>query len=156
MARPIPFEAPPRDAKVELLHRLEQAPAEHAAALLDAYDLLQVLHEKKVLDTLRGLAGSGETVLDIAVQGAMAPESIRALRNMLLLFNLIGSIEPETMKQFTQPIPQAVQIAALPEKPPSLWHLVKCSLLDPDFRRGLSAMLSVTRAVGMGLSRRQK
>ena len=37
MAQPITLQLPPRDPKRELVERLEQAPAEHAAALLDGY-----------------------------------------------------------------------------------------------------------------------
>ncbi len=60
MARPIPFDAPPRDPRVELQHRLDRAPIQHAEALLSAYDLLQKLHDKGALDMARGLIGSGE------------------------------------------------------------------------------------------------
>ena len=41
MAQPIALEIPPRDARKELITRLEKAPAEHAEALLDAFITLQ-------------------------------------------------------------------------------------------------------------------
>jgi uncharacterized protein YjgD (DUF1641 family) len=152
MARPIPFDAPKRDVRLELQHRLDHAPAEHAAALLDAYELLQALHDAKVLDTLRGLVGSGETVLDIAVKGAIAPTSIHAMRNMLLLFNMVGSIDPDTLKKFTEPLPEAIQVESLRAKPPGLWGLLKTSIFDKDFRRGLAASIGLIRSVGLGLA----
>jgi uncharacterized protein YjgD (DUF1641 family) len=155
MARPIPFEAPKRDEKVELIHRLQQAPTEHAAALLDAYELLQTLHENKVLDSLRGLIGSGEEVLDIAVKGALQPTSIKAMRNLLVLFNLMGSIDPDTLKKFAGPLPQAVQVATMSNETPGIWGLLKRSLFDRDFRRGLAAMIGVVRGVGIGLGGKQ-
>ena len=154
MARPIPFDAPKRDARLELQHRLDRAPADHAAALLDAYELLQVLHDRKVLDTLRGLVGSGETVLDIAVQGAIAPTSIHAMRNMLLLFNMVGSIDPGTLKKFTQPLPEAMQVESLQTRSPGLWTLLKNSIFDKNFRRGLGATIRIVRSIGLGLSAR--
>jgi uncharacterized protein YjgD (DUF1641 family) len=153
MARPIPFDAPKRDARLELQHRLDRAPAEHAAALLDACELLQALHDRKVLDTLRGLVGSGETVLDIAVQGANSPTSIHAMRNMLLLFNMIGSIDPDTLKKFTEPLPQAIQVESLRARAPGLWGLLKSSIFDKDFRRGLAATIGIIRSIGLGLDK---
>jgi uncharacterized protein YjgD (DUF1641 family) len=156
MARPIPFDAPTRDAKVELLHRLERAPADHAAALLDAYELLETLHDRQILDTLRGLIGSGPQVLEIGVEAALKPESIHAIRNMLVVFNMLGSIDPSTMKKFTQPIPQALQVVSLQERPPSLWTLLKTSMFDRDFRRGLGAMIAMLRSIGLGLADRGK
>jgi hypothetical protein len=41
MARPIPLELPERDPREELLSRLEKAPAEHAAAILAGFEVLQ-------------------------------------------------------------------------------------------------------------------
>ena len=46
MARPIALEFPPRDPAAELRSKLENAPAEHAEALLAAYEVLQALHEQ--------------------------------------------------------------------------------------------------------------
>ncbi len=152
MARPIPFDAPIRDAKLELIHRLNQAPADHAAALLDAYELLQVLHDNKVIDTMRGLVGSGETVLDIAVDGALEPTAVRAMRNLILLFKIVGSIEPDTLKKFAEPIPQAMQVTAVRQQPPSLWSMMKSVLGDRNIRQGMAAMLKILGAIGMGLN----
>jgi uncharacterized protein YjgD (DUF1641 family) len=153
MARPIPFDAPPRDPRVELQHRLDRAPIEHAEALLSAYDLLQKLHDKGALDMARGLIGSGEKVLEIVTEEANAPESTRALRNGILLFNVLGSIDPDTLKKFTQPIPQAIQAASLQSDIPSVWGLMNASLFNKDFRRGLAAMIGVLRGVGIGLGK---
>jgi hypothetical protein len=38
MAQPIPLEIPPRNPRAELHSRLEQAPEEHAEAVLAAYE----------------------------------------------------------------------------------------------------------------------
>ena len=57
MAKPILLEIPPRDPRVELRTRLENAPVEHAEALLAAYEVLQGLHDNGVLEILRGALG---------------------------------------------------------------------------------------------------
>jgi beta-phosphoglucomutase-like phosphatase (HAD superfamily) len=58
MARPIPLELPPRDPREELRNRLENAPVEHAEALLDSYELLQQLHDRGVFAAIAWRVGS--------------------------------------------------------------------------------------------------
>jgi hypothetical protein len=42
----------PVDARVDLIKKVEGAPVEHAEAVLAAYELLQQLHEKGILELL--------------------------------------------------------------------------------------------------------
>ena len=53
MAQPIPLELPVRDPRVALQARLQDAPAEHAEALLAGYEVLQGLHDSGVFDLMR-------------------------------------------------------------------------------------------------------
>ena len=76
MAQPIPLELPTRDPRAELQFRLQTAPVEHAEALLAAYEVLQGLHDRGVLELLRGTLGSGDKLLEIVVEAAKTPESI--------------------------------------------------------------------------------
>src|SRR3982074_600478 len=98
MAQPIPLEIPPRRPRGELRSRLEQAPEEHAEAILAAYEVLQQLHERGVLEIMRcGLSASDE-ILEKAVDAAKTPEGIRAIRNLLFFGRILGNIEPEWFK----------------------------------------------------------
>src|SRR5580692_8048620 len=80
MARPISLELPPRDPREELRKRLEQAPVEHAEALLDSWELLQQLHEHGVFQLLRGALGASDKLIETAVDAAKSDESVRATR----------------------------------------------------------------------------
>ena len=153
MAPPIRLEPPPRDPRAELRARLDAAPQAHAEALLSAYDVLQGLHDQGVLEIARGLLGSSDQVLEIAVEAARAPDAIRGLRNLLLVANALGAIDPDHLKALTQPIPQAVAaISPTPDqKPPSLWRPAWSVLVDRDIRRGLAASLGLLKAVGHNL-----
>ncbi len=51
------------------MRKLEQAPEEHAEALLSAYDLLQRMHEKGLIELASGLLSASETVVDRARRG---------------------------------------------------------------------------------------
>jgi uncharacterized protein YjgD (DUF1641 family) len=99
---PIALEVPPRDPAAELRSRLERAPAEHAEALLAAYEVLQALHEQGVLDILRAGLSAKDQILEMAVSAANTPEAIRAIRNLLFWRSVLGGIEPEWFKGLFQ------------------------------------------------------
>src|SRR5262245_7175966 len=98
MAQPIPLEVPASDTRAELQARLQNAPLEHAAALLSAYEVLQGLHDRGVLDFLRGALGSSDRVLEIVVEAAKTPDAIRGIRNIIILAKILGTIQPELVE----------------------------------------------------------
>ncbi len=98
MARPISFEVVPRDPRDELRKKLEAAPAEHAEALLESYELLQGLHDKGLLQLLRGAVSAGNQIVETTVEAVRSDESIRAARNAIVLTKMLGSINPEILE----------------------------------------------------------
>jgi len=149
MAQPIRLEFPPRDARAELQSRLQDAPLQHAEALLSGYDLLQRLHDHGVLDLLRGGLGSSDKVLSIVVDAAKTPEAINATRNFLILGKVVFTLEPELLENIAKAVPNSLA-RARDQKPPSLWQLFK-KMCSQDTRRALSAMLGVLESFGKGL-----
>jgi uncharacterized protein YjgD (DUF1641 family) len=141
MAQPIPFELPKRDAREELRTRLEQAPLEHAEAVLAGFEVLQCLHDQGVLEILRGVLGGGDKILAILVDAAKEPEAIRGLRNLIILSKMAGSIDPELLKRFALALPEALESAAKTQqaKPPSLWETFRI-LRGENMRRGIAAV----------------
>ncbi len=83
MAQPIAFHTTPRDPREVLRARLERAPADHAEAVLAAYEVLQQLHARGILDIVRSGLAAGDEMLDKVVDSADTPEAIRAIRNLL-------------------------------------------------------------------------
>jgi uncharacterized protein YjgD (DUF1641 family) len=152
MAQPIPLDVPVRDPRIELQERLQDAPAEHAQALLAGYEVLQGLHDSGVFDLMRGLLGSRDKVLGVAVGAAGSPQSVRAIRNLLLLSNTLGEIDPEVLKAFAQAGPQILKTMVRQPEPPGLWRLIKDFLWNKDFRRGLAAVNTMLEAFGRSLS----
>jgi uncharacterized protein YjgD (DUF1641 family) len=151
MAQAIAFCPPPRDPKEELMGRLESAPQEHVEALLSAYDLLQKLHDRGVLDLLRGGLGSGDKILQILVDATNTPEAIRGIRNLIILAKLADSIPPEMLEGLAQAVPESLEKART-EKPLGLFALMK-KMSNEDTRRALTAMTSVLEALGKGLEK---
>ena len=98
MAQPIALEIAPRDPRKELIARLENAPVEHAEALLDAYELLQELHDRHVLEVLRGALSASDKLTESAARATEAPQSVAALRNLLIIAKTLGSMNPELVQ----------------------------------------------------------
>ncbi len=98
MARPISLELPTRDPRQEFRKRLDEAPIEHAEALLDSYELLQQLHEHGVFEILRGALGASDKLIETAVDVAKSDESVRAMRNAMILGKMLASINPEVLQ----------------------------------------------------------
>jgi uncharacterized protein YjgD (DUF1641 family) len=151
MAQPIPLHLAPRAPEHELNVRLQQAPLEHAEAVLAAYEVLQGLHDQGVLELMRGALGGGQKILEQAVAVGSGPEAIRASRNLLLLIKAIGDIEPALLGDFTRAIPKAlVQANAEEARPPGLIKLVS-TFWNRDFRRGLAAFNDLLMVFGRNL-----
>jgi len=151
MAQPIALEVPPRNPRAELRSRLEQAPEEHAEAVLSAYEVLQELHNRGVLDIMRGALAASDEILEKVVDGARTPESIRAIRNLLFWRQILGSIEPEWFKGIFQAIPEGIaQATAEREQPIGLFGLLR-RLSSKDSLRGLAAAVDFLQAFGRHL-----
>jgi len=151
MGQPIPLTLPPRNPQHEVDVLLATAPAKHAAAILDAYEVLQLMHDKGVLDLLRGTLGGGDAVVRQAVAVASDAASIRAARNGLLLIKALGEIEPALLNDFTSALPIALAQAHRDEaKPPGLFQLIR-SFFNADFRRGLAAVNDLLEIFGRNL-----
>jgi uncharacterized protein YjgD (DUF1641 family) len=152
MARPIPLHLTPRDPREELNSRLQQAPLEHAEAVLAAYEVLQGLHDRGVLELMRGMLGGSEKILEQVVAVGSGAQSIRVTRNLLLLVTALGEIEPALLSDITRAIPKAlVQANAEESKPLGLLKLMS-TFWNKDFRRGLAAFNDLVVVFGRNLT----
>src|SRR5437588_7278711 len=150
MAQPIPLNVPARDPRAELQVRLQNAPLDHAEALLSAYEVLQGLHDRGVFELLRGTLGSSDKVLSILVDAAKTPEAINATRNLLILSRVMFGLEPELLENIAQAVPNSLA-EARKQKPLTLWQLFK-KMCNHDTRLALSAMVGVLESFGKSLA----
>jgi uncharacterized protein YjgD (DUF1641 family) len=148
MAQPISLTIAPRDPKRELLERLEQAPAEHAAAILDSYELLQELHEHGVFTLIRGVLGATDKLVEAASTGANSTESIRAMRNAMILAKMLGSIDPEILPGVSTAVGETLGNAKdVPAQPPGIFSLLT-GFTGLDHRRGLALVSNLLKRLG--------
>ena len=146
MSQPIPFKARSRDFREELHVRLEQAPADHAEAILAGYEVLQGLHDRGVLELLRGVLGGGDRILEIAVEAAKTPAAIRGIRNLIIMLKLAGSIDPDQLHA-------AMDVGH--KQAPSLWEIGKRARTD-DARRGIETAVALFGIFGAALNEEQR
>ena len=135
----------PVDSREDLIRRVGQAPIEHAEAVLAAYDLLQRLHQKGLLDLFNGLLSAGDTVVDRVVDVASSKEMVTALRMGLMFSNLLTLIDADAL--------HAV-IAGAGEETPSLLALGK-QAASKDARRGLATAVGLLNVLGSALCKQQ-
>lgn len=155
MAKPIQLDFPARDHQAEMQQRLSAAPTEHAAAILEFLELLEVLHRHNVLSTLQGAVGAGGDLIGQISKAAAQPESIRALRNAIALAKLLGQIDPELIETIQKAIARSPG-ARGDSRPaaPGLWKIAK-TFWSPTVRRTLFATGVVMAAVGGYLEKRR-
>lgn len=155
MAKAIEIRPQPRPAVEETQRKLDAAPMAHADAVLNAYRTLQTLHDTKSLDFVRGLLGAGDEVLTQVVSVATSPQSTRAIRNLLVLTDLLGNLNPDMLHRVGDNL-QPVITAQHTTEPPSLlstgWRL----LTSKNVRRALATGVAVLEAVGSALGPGEK
>lgn len=153
MARPIGLEVMPRDPREELRKRLEEAPEQHAEALLESYELLQQLHDSGILRLLRGAASSGGMILDAAVGAANSEEGIRGLRNAIILCKTLGAINPDLLQGFAVAITETLGCQKAIAEPPGLFKLF-AEFRQPELRRSMALINRFLEILGSELKTR--
>jgi uncharacterized protein YjgD (DUF1641 family) len=135
----------PIDARVDLIKKVEGAPVEHAEAVLAAYELLQQLHEKGILELLTGLLTAGETAVNHVVGIISSPQAVTATRLGLMMVNLLGSIDADKI---------STALAAGSKEPPSLLAMGK-QATSKEARRAMAVGLGLLIAFGEALEKQK-
>ena len=152
MAHPLAFRTTPPNAVDALRARLETAPEQHAEAILAAYDVLQLLHERGVLEVMRGGLAAGDELLEAVVSGISSPDAVRAIRNLMFWRAVLGQIEPLWFQGIFQAIPDGLSTAtAQRDDPISVWRILRRGL-NKDSLRGLTAAVDVRESFGRHLN----
>jgi uncharacterized protein YjgD (DUF1641 family) len=150
MAKPIPFKPITVDFKADLRRRLENAPEEHAAALLAAYNVLEAAYDEGLLDILHGMIASKDTIISTLARFASLPEGVAGIRNLLTAAKILTELDPEVLDHVSKAMASATEEHKREQKPPSLFQLAKRANSE-DSRRGLSFMTMVLSSLGRSL-----
>jgi len=151
MAQPIPFHVTPPDPREALHARLERAPEMHAEAIVAAYDLLQALHDRGILDVATSALSASDELLEKMVDSTNTPSAIRALRNLMFWRQVLGRIEPTWFQGIFQAIPEGLAAAtAQRNESVSIWKIVRRAT-SKDSLRGLVAAVDFLESFGRHL-----
>lgn len=148
MARPIALELAPRDPREELRKRLDEAPMEYAEALLDSYELLQQLHNHGVFDLLRGVLGAGDKLVESAAAAAKSEDSVRAIRNAIILGKVLGQINPDVLQCVATATSETLGCYEKPViEPPGLFSLLN-QFRHQELRRSVALINRFLETLG--------
>lgn len=148
MARPIALDLAPRDPRVELRRRLDEAPVEYAEALLDSYELLQQLHDHGVFDLLRGLLVASDKLVESAAGAAKSDDSVRAIRNAIILGKVLGQINPDVLQCVATAAGETLGCYEKPViEPPGLFSLLS-QFRHQELRRSIALINRFLETLG--------
>lgn len=148
MAEPIRTYTPQRNVHEELRTKVENAPVQHAEAVLAAYQLLQEAQDHGVLDTLRGAIGAGDAIVGTVAEYASSPEGIRAMRNFLALSRVFANLDPAKVDAVANAITEnQCRKDTQGCEPPSLWQTFR-RMTGRNSRRTLASIAAATDAFG--------
>jgi uncharacterized protein YjgD (DUF1641 family) len=144
MAQPIPLTLTPKG--VDPAERLTDALDKHTEAILSALELLQLLHDRGVLELVRGLVGAGDQLVGILTAAAGAPESLRGMRNFILLTKFFASIPPEVLDSLVRTASEGAEREKA-NRAPGLLQLLRRAGSE-DSRHAMAVTLDLLESVG--------
>jgi len=148
MAQPI-SSLPPHQNGAGVDRHLREAPQRHADAILSALELLQLLHDRGVLDLVRGMVGAGDQLVETLTTAVDTPESVRAIRNFLLLTKFFASIPPDVLSSLVRTATEGAEREKA-HRAPGLLSLLR-RLRSENSRHAIAVTLDLLESVGKGL-----
>ena len=74
------------------------------------------------------------------------------MRNLLLVINMLGAIDPQQLRTLTRAVPPALHAMTEPAEPPGLWTLISGFLWNRDIRRALAVSSNLLKTIGKQLA----
>jgi uncharacterized protein YjgD (DUF1641 family) len=100
MAAPVAFRVfTPEDSRSDLIRRIENAPTEHAEAILEGYELLQRLHDVGALAIANGMIDAGAMLTDKVTDAVSSKQAVTAMRVGLIFGDILTSLDPNRVQQ---------------------------------------------------------
>ena len=134
----------PVDPREDLMRKVHEAPEKHAEAILAAYEVLEKLHEKDVLNLINGLLGAKDTVVDHVADLISSKEMVNLLRLSLLAGNLLKDINPDDLHGV---------LKEAEGEPPSLFQIAR-RMTSKNARRVMGAAGGLLNVFGAALGKK--
>jgi uncharacterized protein YjgD (DUF1641 family) len=137
------------DSADRVAAHLEAALDKHTDAILSALELLQLLHDRGVLDLLRGLVGAGDQLAGILTAAAGTPESLRGMRNFILLTKFFASIPPDVLNSLVRTATEGAE-REKDKRAPGMLQLLRRAGSE-NSRHAVAVTLDLLESVGKAL-----
>ena len=102
-----------------------------------------------MLNLLRGLVGSGDELIGTITSAVDKPESIRAIRNFLLLTQFFASIPPDVLSSLVETVRAGAE-REKSHKAPGLLSLF-ARLRNEDSRHAMAVAMDLLEGFGKGM-----
>ena len=135
----------PPDSRLDLVRRIESAPREHAAAILEAYDVLQRLHDTGALGLVNGFLSAEGTVIGKVTDVISSRQAVTALRVAMILGSALTSVDADRVH---------AAVVEAETHTPSLWQLLRAAC-SKEVRKAAGLGLSLAQIFGASLLARK-
>ena len=92
----------PENSREDLARRIREAPADHAEAILAAYELLEKLHDAGLLSLASGVISAGNTIIDRLAVVADSQQAVVALRAALIFGSILNTLDADELHKAMQ------------------------------------------------------
>ncbi|MGD6819038.1 DUF1641 domain-containing protein [Metabacillus sp. 113a] len=143
--------------KKELME-MQEALVDNKSAILESLKLMRHMEDKGILPLLNGLVGQGDKVLNVFVKATDKEENTNALRNLLLMVGMLGTINVKELEPILLKMNRGIERVAEQkdtDKKTGLFELLK-SLRDPEVNRAITLMLTFLKGVGEETGHKEK
>ncbi|WP_433744381.1 DUF1641 domain-containing protein [Falsibacillus pallidus] len=142
------------------LREVEDALLKNKTAIMESLDILGHMHDRGILSMLKGLLGQGDKVLDVLVHAVDKPENTNTIKNLLLMFGVLGTLDVKHLEPLLLKINAGIarvnsEVKDKDEKKTSYFELAK-SLKDPEVNRTITMALNFLKGMGEATEHREK
>src|SRR5271163_2945610 len=92
----------PENSREDLARRIREAPADHAEAILAAYELLEKLHDAGLLSLASGVISGGNAIIDRLAVVADSQQAIVGLRAALIFGSILNTLDADELHNAMQ------------------------------------------------------
>lgn len=132
------------------LRELEALLLEHKDTLQDILDIADKIKDREVLNMVNSALGQGDKVINRIVTAIDESDTPQSMKNMLLMFQLLGTINMEQIEPIVLKLNSGIARAAEyeHEKKPAGYSGILGALKDPHIIEGLNVLLKIVKGMG--------
>ncbi|QQK74779.1 DUF1641 domain-containing protein [Salicibibacter cibarius] len=139
--------------------QIEATLLENKDVIADTFELMRHLREKEVLNTLNALFEQGDEVLERLVTAIDNADTTQSMKNMLLMFGVLGNLDMEQVEPLILKVNAAVSQVAEYEhygKEGGGYPALLRTMKDPEVVEGMNVMMAFLKGFGANQEHREK